>query len=77
MTEVKNIQVYGLNKSIKRSGLPMMTDIFEDFEYTDKDRVRGENLNAYECSICHGWHVGKPFQQVRTKMAFKRLENNG
>ena len=44
MTEIKNIQVYGLNESIKRSGLPMMTDIFEDFSYTEKDSKRGENL---------------------------------
>jgi len=34
---------------------------------------QGYYLKAYQCPICNGWHIGKPFQQVRTKMAFDRL----
>lgn len=44
MTEIKNVQVYGLEESLKRSGLPMMTDIFDNFICDDKDITRGNSL---------------------------------
>ena len=44
MTEIKNLQVYGLEESIKRSGLPMMTDIFEDISIVEDDLKRGDKL---------------------------------
>lgn len=45
MTEIKNIQVYGLKESIRRSGLPMMVDLFDELEVKEDDFKRGKKLS--------------------------------
>lgn len=46
---------------------------YEAYNIASRRQSQGNYVVAYECPICKGWHVGKPFQEVRTEMAFNRL----
>jgi hypothetical protein len=44
MTEIRNVCVYGLEQSIKRSALPMMSSFSDDNNLTENDIVRAHKL---------------------------------